>query len=69
MSGIKCKYDYPGMPNFERVSGRKAQMQDNSWTIAKVMYVILAILLVYSYSKGDFHIHAINQFMAITGLN
>ncbi len=63
MSGIKCKYDYPGISNFDRLSGRKLQMQDNNWTIAKFFYVALIILIIYSIACGDIKLSAIPQFL------
>lgn len=51
--GWKSRYDYPNMSNVERFMGRKLHVQDNCWSIAKILYVVLGILVVYLIAHGD----------------
>lgn len=64
--GWKSRYDYEGMSNVEKHFGRKLHTQDNAWGIARFFYVLLAILLVYCYLKGDFSLSAVANFVQYT---
>lgn len=64
--GWRSRYDYDGISNTEKYFGRKLHTQDNAWGIAKVLYVLLAILLVYCWCKGDFSLSAVANFIQYT---
>lgn|GEM_PF-4486915 len=60
----KSPYDYPDMLNFERLAGRQLRSQDNAWSIAKVLYLLLFILIIYSIQCGDIKLSAISEFLS-----
>lgn len=55
MSGWKSRYDRAGQTNIEKYFGRKLHVQDNFWGMAKVVFVIFIIVLLYVlFSEFDF---------------
>lgn len=56
MNDWKSRYDYPGMSNLEKLSGRKLHTQNNCWSIAKVLFIVFAIVVAYTILSSDIHL-------------
>lgn len=56
MSGWRSRYDYPGMSNLEKLTGRTLHTQDNCWSIAKILYVAFVILIAYIILSGSINL-------------
>ncbi len=59
MAGWKSRYDYPGQSNLEKLSGRKLHLQDNCWSISKVLIIVLIGFVIYLIINGDLGIEGI----------
>jgi hypothetical protein len=64
MSGWKSRYDYQGMNNLEKLTGRKLHTQDNCWSIAKALYVALAVLIAYIALSGGINLRDFIAFFS-----
>lgn len=60
--GWKSNYDYPEMSNVEKYLGRKLHVQDNFWTMAKIIFVVVGGLVVYLIIDGDLNFKGIIDF-------
>jgi len=56
--GWSTYYDYPNMSNLERLAGRELQSQDRNWFLAKIVYVIFILFIIYLAAHGYLNIGA-----------
>ena len=53
MSGWKSRYDHEGQSNTDKYMGRLLHVQDNCWTMAKIVYPVYIAALIYVTIKSD----------------
>lgn len=64
--GRKCRYDYPGMPNYERRESRRLHDDDNSRVIGNILLIIVPILIIFLIKscKADLSISHLINFLS-----
>ncbi|MCW1949672.1 MAG: hypothetical protein KIH89_004515 [Candidatus Shapirobacteria bacterium] len=47
MNEWKSRYDKEGQSNFDKLAGRHLHVQDNFWSVGKVLLVVFTAVIVY----------------------
>ena len=64
-NGWYSSYDYDGMSNTEKYTGRFLHQQDRCWGLAKIFMVILAIYIFWLWKQGDIDLSGIRSLLNI----
>lgn len=64
--GRKCRYDYPGMSNFERRESRRLHDDDNARAVGNALLIIIPILIILMIKscKADLSISHLMNFLS-----
>ena len=64
--GRKCRYDYPGMSNFERRESRNLHDDDNARVMGNILLIVVPVLIILLIKncKSDLSISHLMNFLS-----